>query len=116
MDFKYEEEHVARRGGHGVDYGADGRVLIVHGSTSLVWREGHTGRKGRGTRVYYPAHLQVLNPKAGSSLPWHDIFKGGRLTLARIDEHMETIREAMDLPMLRINDIKLGQTLVVEKP
>lgn len=114
MSLVYEPERVAPRGERGVDYGATGRVLIAHGDTLLVWRKGHTGWMSLGSSGYYAAHMQVLYSRSYPSLPWHDIYEGGRLTLARIEEHLEKIREAMSLPMLRIDDIKLGQTLVVE--
>jgi hypothetical protein len=83
----------------GADHGAEGRVIARNGNRRLIWRLGHTGWSGRGSTSYYPARLEVINPKGAKTYRTPKaVHEGGRLSKAVLKEHAATIREMLDLP------------------
>lgn len=53
---------IAPRVEHGVDYSADGIVLLRRGDLRLVWRSGGKYFSGIGQQGYGPAELEILFP------------------------------------------------------
>ena len=96
----------------GVDHGTTGRILVRYGDRRLVWQGGCTTWAGVGVDTYFAAYLEVDGLRH-----WgigHTIHSGGRLSKPLIAKHIEKIRELLELPDLRAEDINTTRTRVVE--
>lgn len=78
---RYTEQIIMPRATGGVDYGAEGRVLVCHGGVSLVWRGGFKYWSSIATWKYQPATLQLLGLPALGVLG-KDLHVGGRMMAA----------------------------------
>ena len=129
----FEDQREADQRDSGVDHSARGRVLIAvelktvpvtmkdaakFEKLRLVWRSGGKYWASRGTQNYGEAELQAIggrqdeNPKYWDILP-HTVFKGGRISAARVKAALPKIRETMKGLPIRMEHIDLKKTFVI---
>lgn len=104
-----DAEVIAPKGGHGVNWGVKGRVLVQRGGRKLIWRKGHMTWSSRGQQRYSETSLKL--EYYGE---WRDILEGGRFSPSRLtDRHMQQIREWLGIGEqdLQANELRLGQTI-----
>lgn len=79
----------------GIDYGAEGKVLIKDLRTGymLVWRTGHTAWMSVGQSGYYAAHLDFYGKEAHFHGLGREVCEGGRLGNALIRRMEDKIDE-----------------------
>lgn len=101
----------------GIDYGANGNVLMRvqdgEASRQLIWRGGHTAWSEVGQTKYYPVTLQVLYLTKGG--PTRDVFEGGCLSKKRILQHAQQIAELLKIPRDFVDEIDLKKTMLLTK-
>lgn len=114
----FEEQRIEPRysPGGGVDYGAEGKILLLHGKRRLLWRKGHQYWSGLYMPwSYAPARLEIRIDGDRIRIGGEDILEGGRLTLARIKGVLPKVRKLMGLPGLRAAQLDLKKTFVVTR-
>lgn len=101
----------------GIDFGIESRILIRFGDRRLVWQRGHTAYISRasynGTYIQSELQVDIVNTYETRFSLGKTVFEGGRLSKARIAEHIERIRELLELPDLQPEDIDTKRTLVI---
>lgn len=114
----HEDEHAQPRFTRpfgGVDHGSAGRILaeVRRGNAvhrRLVWfratRAPAAGVRGFG-HVAVPTRLVVID---GGGYHVADVFRAGRLSRERLDDHRAVIDEAMGIPVTQA--LEIGRTLV----
>lgn len=116
---KLVEQEVAPRYEPGVDYGAQGVVLIRKGDIRLIWRSGGMVWSGTGQPFnYFPTSLELRCGSGRMDNHLHgrmdkDLHEGGRLCHKRIRENIEAIRKAFSEPELSALEIDVKKTLVI---
>ena len=127
-DVTYVDAEIADRCDRGVDYGAEGTILLrwprsvqgrrldgkrpsmIRQDILLIWRKASTVWSGIGSpRSYVQAHLEAIIPGNPVGV---DIFSG-RFSPKRIAENIDALRAALRLPDLDADQIKKGKTLYV---
>lgn len=102
--------------GGGVDYGAEGKILVIYRKKRLLWRKGHNYWSGLYMPwSYAPARLEIQIEGDRIRLGGQDILEGGRLTLDRIVGALSKIRKLLDLRDLRIKHFDLKKTFVIKR-
>lgn len=115
---QFENQQEAQQHDGGIDHGSRGIVLVDWSKKydlRLVWRKGGKHWSSRGEQSYHPAQLEVLGGKdeRGHWKSPRTIFEGGRLTFKRIENHLDQIRVAIELPSLSMKQVHLKKTFVV---
>lgn len=125
-----KQEIVSRYERFGIDRGAEAKVLVRTPTRRLVWRGGYAYWSGiHMGRPWHAARLTVELTPGGNEERWRQfggfagglqfrdqpggVFEGGRLTLQRLETHIETIQRMLGLPNLTARAIKLDRTCVV---
>jgi len=113
----FEEQRVEPRysPGGGVDYGAEGKILLVYRGKRVLWRKAHKYWSGLYMPwSYAPVRLEIRDGNNERlRIFGEDVLSGRRLTRDRIAKVLPKIRKLLDLPGLRIKHFDLKKTFVV---
>lgn len=90
MKHEIVDRETAPRYDGGCDYSRDGEVLLRNSARRLVWRGGAGYASGRQWR-YGESHLSIIGPPGADYRGSHRLTSGGRLSQARLAEHMAEI-------------------------